>query len=65
VQARSEGVLRSLIELIHSLKLDVVAIAAADEAQAARLLELGCDFVQADFKGPPVDAEEFVTRFAA
>ena len=64
-QARSEGVLRSLIELVHGLKLDVVAIDAADEAQAARLLELGCDFMQASFRGPPVDAEEFVTRFGA
>ena len=64
VQQRSEGVLRSLIALAHQLKLDVIAIAAADEASAAKLLELGCDFVQADFKGPPVDAEDFVARFA-
>lgn len=64
-QARSEGVLRSLIALIHGLKLDVIAIGAADEAQAAHLLELGCDFMQANFRGPPIDAEEFVTRFGA
>lgn len=63
-QARSERVLRSLVELVHHLKLDVVAIGVADEAAAARLLELGCDFMQADFKGPPVEAEEFVARFA-
>ncbi len=63
-QPRSEGVLRSLIELVHQLKLDVVAVAVANEAAAARLLELGCDFMQADFKGPPVDPEEFVARFA-
>lgn len=63
-QPRSEGVLRSLIELVHQLKLDVVALAVADEAAAARLLALGCDFMQADFKGPPVDSEEFVVRFA-
>lgn len=62
--ARAEDVLRSLIELVHKLKLDVVAVAVADEAAAARLLELGCDFMQADFKGPPLDAEEFVARFA-
>lgn len=61
---RAEGVLRSLIDLVHQLKLDVVAIAVADEAAAARLKELGCDFMQADFKGPPVDAEAFVARFA-
>ncbi|MHB8668134.1 MAG: EAL domain-containing protein [Burkholderiales bacterium] len=65
VQTRSEGVLRSLIELVHQLKLDVVAVAAVDEAQAARLLALGCDFLQADFKAPFVDAEEFVERYAA
>ncbi len=63
-QTRTEGVLRSLIELVHQLKLDVVAIGVADDAAAARLLELGCDFMQADFKGPPVDPEEFVDRFA-
>jgi diguanylate cyclase len=64
-QARSEGVLRSLIELVHQLKLDVVAISVPDEAAAAKLLEIGCDFMQADFKGPPVSPEEFVTRFAS
>ena len=63
-QTRSEGVLRSLIELVHGLKLDVIAFAVADEAAAAKLVELGCDFMQADFKGPPLDAEGFVSRFA-
>ena len=64
VEARSEGVLRALIGLVHQLKLDVVALSVADEAAAARLLELGCDFMQADFKGPAVDAEDFVARYA-
>ena len=65
VQPQSEGVFRSLLELVHKLKLDVVAISVADEAEAARILELGCDFMQADFKGPPVSPEEFITRFAS
>ena len=64
-QARAESVLQSLIALVHGLKLDVVATGVADEAAAARLLELGCDFMQANFKGPPVDPEGFVDRFAA
>ena len=64
-QARAESVLQSLIALVHNLKLDVIATGVADEAEAARLLELGCDFMQADFKGPPVDPEVFVDRFAA
>ncbi len=63
-QARSERVLRSLTELAHHLKLDAVAIGVADEAAASRLAELGFDFMQADFKGPPLEAEEFVARFA-
>ena len=61
---RSDGVLRSLVELAHRLELEVVAFGARDEAAAARLTELGCDFMQADFRGPAVDPEEFVERFA-
>ena len=62
-QPRTERVLVSLIELAHHLKLDVIAVGVADEAAAAKLAQLGCNFMQADFKGAPVDAEEFVTRF--
>lgn len=62
-QARTESVLRSLIELAHTLKLDVVATGVPDEAAAARLQQLGCDFMQADYKAPPVDAEAFVAGF--
>ncbi len=62
--ARAEGVLKSLIDLAHQLKLDVAVIGVQNDAAAARLAELGCDFMQADFKGPPVDSEEFVVRFA-
>ena len=64
VEARAESVLRSLVELAHQLKLDVIAVGAADEAAAARLQGLGCDFMQADFRGPAVDAEGFVARYA-
>ncbi|MBE0613130.1 MAG: EAL domain-containing protein [Burkholderiales bacterium] len=62
---QSEGVFRSLVELVHKLKFDVVAIGVTDEAEAARILELGCDFMQADFRGPPVSPEDFITRFAS
>jgi len=63
-QERSRGVLQSLIELVHKLELAVIVTEVADEAQAAKLQELGCDFMQADFRGPAVDAEEFVVRYA-
>jgi len=60
---KSERILQSLIELAHHLRLDVVAVGVADDAAATRLKELGCDYMQADFKGPALDAEGFVARF--
>ena len=60
---KPEHILRSFIELAHHLKLDVVAVGAADEATAAQLKELGCDYMQADFKGPALDPIQFVERF--
>lgn len=64
VEARAESVLRALVELAHQLKLDVIVVGAADEAAAARLQGMGCDFMQADYRGPAVDAEDFVARYA-
>jgi len=40
-----------------------VAVGVADDAAAARLKELGCDLMQADYKGPALDPEQFVERF--
>jgi diguanylate cyclase (GGDEF)-like protein len=61
--AKSDRILQSLIELAHHLRLEVVAVGVADEAAAARLKELGCDYMQADFKGPALDPVKFVERF--
>ena len=61
--AKSDRILQSIIELAHHLRLDVVAVGVADEAAAARLTELGCDYMQADFKGPALDPKGFVERF--
>ena len=60
---KSERILQSLIELAHHLKLDVVAVGVADDAAATRLKELGCDYMQADYKGPALDSKGFVERF--
>lgn len=60
---KAERILRSFIELAHHMKLDVVAVGAADEAAAAKLKELGCDYMQADFKGPALDPVKFVERY--
>lgn len=61
--AKHERILRSIIELAHHLKLDVVAVGAADDAAAARLKEFGCDCMQADFKSPALAPAEFVARY--
>ncbi|MCX7164038.1 MAG: GGDEF domain-containing phosphodiesterase [Betaproteobacteria bacterium] len=61
--AKSDRILQSIIELAHHLRLDVVAVGVVDEAAAARLTELGCDYMQADFKGPALDPGKFVERF--
>ena len=58
-----ERILQSLIELAHHLRLDVVAVGVADDAAAARLKELGCDSMQADYKGPALDPKGFVAQF--
>ena len=60
---KSERILQSFIELAHHLKFAVVAVGVADDAAAARLKELGCDYMQADYKGPPLAPAAFVERF--
>lgn len=60
---KSERILQSIIELAHQLRLAVVAVGVVDDAAAARLKELRCDFMQADYKGPALAPADFVARF--
>ena len=60
---KSERILKSLIELAHQLRLDIVAVGVSDEAAATQLKALGCDYMQADYKGPALDPESFVSRY--
>lgn len=53
-------VLRSLIELAHQLKLEVVAVGVPDQALADRLKELGCDVMQGAHVGAPLDSIGFI-----
>jgi EAL domain-containing protein (putative c-di-GMP-specific phosphodiesterase class I) len=61
--AQSERIMQSIIELARHLKFAVVALGVPDEATATRLKELGCDYMQGDYKGPALDARAFVARF--
>lgn len=60
---KSEKILRSLIDLAHQARLGVLATGVNDEAAAAQLKGLGCDYMQADFKGPAVEPKVFVERY--
>lgn len=60
---KSDRILQSIIELAHHLRLAVVAVGVTDDVAAARLKELRCDYMQADFKGPALDPVQFVERF--
>lgn len=62
-EEKSDRILQSIIELAHFLRFAVVAVGVPDEVMAARLKELRCDFMQADYKGPAVDPQGFVERF--
>ncbi|MGH8706307.1 MAG: putative bifunctional diguanylate cyclase/phosphodiesterase [Burkholderiales bacterium] len=54
------SVVRSLIELAHGFKLEVVADGVENEALAARLKELGCDYMMGSHVGPPLDTAGFI-----
>lgn len=60
---KSERIVQAIIDLAHHLELEVVAVGVADDAAAARLKELGCDYMQGDYKGPALDPRGFVERF--
>ena len=62
-EPKSERILQAIVELAHKLELEVVAVNVADEAAADRLKELGCDTMQADYRGPALDAAGFVKRY--
>ncbi len=60
---KSERIPAAFISLAHQLSLEVVACGVPNEAASASLKELGCEYIQADFMGPALDADAFVSRF--
>jgi EAL domain-containing protein (putative c-di-GMP-specific phosphodiesterase class I) len=55
----SEIIVRSTIDLGHSLKRLVIVEGVESHALWARLLELGCDAAQGYFISEPMPAEKF------
>ncbi len=61
---RDAGVTRSIVELGHSLNLDIVVEGVEHEAQVAVFRGLGCRWAQGYFYGPAVTADEFAALLA-
>ncbi|NQV96477.1 MAG: EAL domain-containing protein [Acidimicrobiaceae bacterium] len=59
-QGGDDPIVRSVIQLAHSLNMSVVAEWVTSQDQAQRLRLLGCDFVQGNIIGEPVTADKFV-----
>ena len=59
-----DPMIRSLIQLAHSLDLEVCAEWVTTEDQAQRLKILGCDLLQGNRIGQPMSAEEMSARIS-
>ena len=58
--AQNEAIVRTTIDLAHSLQLEVVAEGVEDEATMRRVASLGCEQAQGYFLNKPVPADEFI-----
>ena len=64
VDEEDTAIVRMVIELAHTLGMEVVAEGVESEEQAAQLKEMGCDYAQGFFFSEPLPPEE-VARFLA
>jgi EAL domain-containing protein (putative c-di-GMP-specific phosphodiesterase class I) len=52
----SLNIVKAILQLAHSLKLEVIAEGVETESQSCKLRELGCDYLQGYLLSCPVDA---------
>ena len=62
---RTSRIVRSIIDLAHSLELTVVTEGVEDEPAASQLLRLGADYLQGFFIGRPAPSDVTATWLAA
>jgi diguanylate cyclase (GGDEF)-like protein/PAS domain S-box-containing protein len=53
----SRAIIAGIVGLAHALELKVTAIGVESEAQREALMACGCDYLQGNLTGAPVDAE--------
>jgi EAL domain-containing protein (putative c-di-GMP-specific phosphodiesterase class I) len=58
--AQNEAIVRTTIDLAHSLNLEVVAEGVEDEATLRRIATLGCEQAQGYFLSKPVPADQLL-----
>jgi EAL domain-containing protein (putative c-di-GMP-specific phosphodiesterase class I) len=63
VNPNDETIIRAIIAMTHSLKMNVVAEGVETEAQYRLLRDLKCDEYQGFFFSPPLPAAEFEAQF--
>jgi len=63
-QGGDDPIVRSIIQLAHSLNMSVIAEWVSTDDQSQRLRLLGCDFVQGNRIGEAVAANEFTSSRA-
>ena len=61
--AQSHEIVRSSIDLAHSLGMNVVAEGVEAKDVGAKLLEMGCDFGQGWYYGRPAPLQDIALRF--
>jgi diguanylate cyclase (GGDEF)-like protein len=57
---QNEAIVKTTIDLAHSLNLEVVAEGVEDEATLRRIASLGCEQAQGYFLSKPIPATEFI-----
>ena len=62
IQGGDDPIVRSIIQLAHSLNMSVIAEWVTTDDQTQRLRILGCDFVQGNRIAEPMTASEFSAR---
>lgn len=61
----NDSIVRTTVQLAHSMKLAVVAEGVEDESTLRHLAEIGCEQAQGYFIGKPMPEERFVAWLAA
>jgi diguanylate cyclase (GGDEF)-like protein len=59
------ALVQTLVEFAHRLKMEVLVAGVDDEATAAKLKPLGCDYLQGALVGAPLDAASFTRQHRA